>query len=240
MASSNSTDKSAAEKGKSKALQPGYVPWENASEHMLYMLAHPAKYTAGDSPAGQTPESENYSEALKGMQNMNLTASIAPADPGWLDVKDLNLTAWQPVNPKNLNPSAVDPHYARPPISLLFANNVFVPATDTFYTTTAAPWLETLARTASFTQQLSALRQHGHTQDVSAGAECLNCYCNQKACVSEGDAGTACVACSGRKGLLCGRLFVRENGQVEIRVVPLPKGSRGDALWSDRRFWVVE
>jgi hypothetical protein len=240
MASSNSTDKSAAEKGKSKALQPGYVPWENASEHMLYMLAHPAKYTAGDSPAGQTPESENYSEALKGMQNMNLTASIAPADPGWLDVKDLNLTAWQPVNPKNLNPSAVDPHYARPPISLLFANNVFVPATDTFYTTTAAPWLETLARTASFTQQLSALRQHGHTQDVSAGAECLNCSCNQKACVSEGDAGTACVACSGRKGLLCGRLFVRENGQVEIRVVPLPKGSRGDALWSDRRFWVVE
>ena len=240
MASSNSTDKSAAEKGKSKALQPGYVPWENASEHMLYMLAYPAKYTAGDSPAGQTPESENYSEALKGMQNMNLTASIAPADPGWLDVKDLNLTAWQPVNPKNLNPSAVDPHYARPPISLLFANNVFVPATDTFYTTTAAPWLETLARTASFTQQLSALRQHGHTQDVSAGAECLNCSCNQKACVSEGDAGTACVACSGRKGLLCGRLFVRENGQVEIRVVPLPKGSRGDALWSDRRFWVVE
>lgn len=240
MASSNSTDKSAAEKGKGKALQPGYVPWENASEHMLYQLAHPAKYTAENTPAVQKPESENYNDALKGMQNMNLTASIAPANSGWLDVKDLNLPAWQPVSPKSLNPSAVDPNYARPPISLLFANDVFVPATDYFYTTTAAPWLESLVRTGNFTQQLAALSQHGHSKDASTEAKCLNCFCNQKACVHEGDASTACVACSGHKGLLCGRFFVRENGQVEIRIVPLPKGSRGDALWSDRRFWVVE
>jgi hypothetical protein len=239
MASSDSTDKSPG-KGKGKALQPGFVPWENASEHVLYMLTHPAKYTAGDSPASQKPESDSYNEALMGMKNMNLNASITPANSGWLDVKDLNLPAQQPVIPNSLNPAAIDPHYARPPIYLLFSNNVFVPATDNFYTTTAAPWLETLARTGTYTQHLYALRQHGHTQDTITGDRCLNCSCNQKACVSKGDSSTACVACSGRKGQLCGRFFVREPGQVEIRVVPLPKGSRGDALWGDRRFWVVE
>ena len=237
MASSKSTNKS-PDKGKGKALQPGFIPWENTAEHVLYMLAHPAKYTAGDSPTDQKAESDNYNEALKGMESMNLSASITPANSGWLDVKDLNLPAGQPVNPKSLNPAAIDPHCSRPQVSLLFANGVYVPATDHFYTTAVAPWLEMLTRTGTFTQHLSALR-NGHSNHAGVGAECLNCFCNQKACV-KGDSSTACVACSGRKGQLCGKFFVREPGQVEIQIVPLPKGHRGDALWTDKRFWMVE
>ena len=168
MASSNSTNKS-PDKGKGKALQPGFIPWENTAEHVLYMLAHPAKYTAGDSPTDQKAESDNYNEALKGMESMNLSASITPANSGWLDVKDLNLPAGQPVNPKSLNPAAIDPHCSRPQVSLLFANGVYVPATDHFYTTAVAPWLEMLTRTGTFTQHLSALR-NGHSNHAGVGA----------------------------------------------------------------------
>jgi hypothetical protein len=239
MASSNSNNKS-PEKDNDKAFQSGFLPWENASEHMLYMLAHPAKYTTGNSPAVQSPNYDNYNSTLRGMKNLDLSASTKPADSGWLEVKDLILPAWQPVTPNSLNLSAIDPHYARPPVYLLFTNNIFVPTTNDFYATAVAPWLEALARGGTFTQQLFAIRQHGHAHGPSAGAACLNCSCNQTVCVDEGEAGAACVACSGRKDQLCGRFFVREPGRVEIRVVPLPKSRRGDALWSDKWFWVVE